>query len=720
MTTALLIAALVTLAYTFMMNLLLALCRVISYLSQLLEVFSGVRKVTLGQEKLFLVDVFFNNNAINNIYWGMALLGIVLCFGFAIFAVTRKMFDLNGRMQSSIGQIITDTLKSIFLILALSGIVTISFTVADTLLRQVNYMFQNSEGLDKAEVVEFTDEQYATMGRALSIIANYGMNPSADSRYNINDCFNRVRPELMLLRQQGVLDYNYPHTQRDASGNLVSANSWQSVLKDVADSADIRYDLKADVYYPNVVSAINNAVEIMRTDASFKPLARFEWTQSAGSDEIVLDRIVFLTGTLDAANNAAYNEAPSFDDALRRPYYTGEKSLYDKDGVDAVAQIERDFSESKYDYLVAFVLAVAVIYNTIVLLLGFVARIFNMVFLYLLAPPVLASRPLDGGGKTRQWTNAFLVQTLGVFGAFVSMRLLLIFVPIIYDPRLVLISGHAELNYFAKAVMLFAAFEATKKAGGIFNGILTDTAGMTSAQAGDMSSSAQHAIGTARNYAMMAAYKASSAIGFAASPLTNRLNKPFQRYSQLGSGPSRKERATAIERKAQEKLAVQRRFAELGGTVSGGNSGGGGGAAPSAPVADAAYTPPNTSSSAPRDFTATRKSAPVAGRLKQLSQESARPDRFGKAEVSAPQGGSIPAAPAMRPASVGQRAQQLSDRQRQANLAAGNTEKPQVRPNENGSIPKAPPIPVPRPQTGQVPDGDAFRRSRRSRDDDQS
>lgn len=644
MTTVLLIAVLVTLVYTFLTRLLLALCRVISYLTQLLEVFSGVKKVTLGQDKLFLLDVFFHNNAINNVYWGMALLGVALCFGFAIFAAARKMFDLNGRMQTSMGQIITDALKSIFLILALSGVVTVCFTVTDTLLRQVNYMFQNAEGLDKAEVVEFTDEQYATMGRALSIIANYGMNPSADSRYNINDCFNRVRPELMLLKQQGVLDYDYPDTRKDADGKVVSANSWQSVLKDVADSADIRYDLKADVYYPNVASAINRAVEIMRTDASFRPLAHFEWTHTTGTDEIVLDRIVFLTGTLNAANNALYNEKPSFDDALRRPYLTGEKPLYNTGGTDALKQIEMDFDESRFDYLVSFVLAVAVLYNLVVLLLGFVARIFNMVFLYLLAPPVLASRPLDGGGKTRQWTNAFIVQSLGVLGTFVSMRVLLIFVPVIYDPELVLISGSSSLDYFAKAVMLYAAFEAAKKANGIFTGILTDTAGMSSAQAGDMTASATRAVSTARGYAMSAAHKVGGAVSFAASPLTNRLKKPFQRYAQLGSGPSRAERDKAVEQKAQQKLAVQRRVAELGGSVSGG--GGGTNPAPSAaPRADASYSAPSAASYAPSAVSAAGKSAPVVGRVKQLEQERARPNPYAQAQVSAPQSGNIPSAP---------------------------------------------------------------------------
>ena len=116
MTTLLLIAALVAMAYAFLMNLLLASCKIIDDLTKLLEVFSGVKKVVYGNEDMFLVDVFFNNNAINNVYWGMALVGIAMCFGFAVFAVTRKMFDASGRVQASLGQIVTDTIKTIFII----------------------------------------------------------------------------------------------------------------------------------------------------------------------------------------------------------------------------------------------------------------------------------------------------------------------------------------------------------------------------------------------------------------------------------------------------------------------------------------------------------------------------------------------------------------------------------------------------------------------------
>ena len=548
---------------TLLFVILKVICWAINRLTQLFEVFSGLTKVTYRGEDTFLFDVFLKNSAVNNIYWGMALIGIVLIFAFAIFSAARKMFDLNNTNPMSTGQIVTETVKSFVLIISMNLILTMAITGTDVLLRQVNYLFTRAEGLDRPEVMEYTDEQYSAMGRALSTIANYGMNPSYNSRYNVNDCFNTIRPDLVYLEQQHVFDYNYQTT---------GVNSWQSALQEVANSADLRYELKSDVYYENVVAAMEHVLEIMKNDASFRPLERFEQYYTGNVNDIPLDRVVFLVGTLGAANNNYFNKAPSFDDALRYPYYTGEKSLYDTETTSSIDVISGDFNlnYSRFDYLVSFVLGIAILYNTFVILLNLVARMFNILFLYIIAPPVLASRPLDGGAKTKQWTTAFIIQLLGVFGNIIVMRLLLIFIPVIFDPTLVLIQGNAMLNYFGKAVILIAAYSVAKKAGRLLSGILSDTAGMQSMQAGEMSSVAQKSIYTARNAVRSAGAAVAGAAGFAAAPMINTVKKPFENYKKLGAGAG----STDIESQARERLAIENKMNELRGSGKQGGDGG--------------------------------------------------------------------------------------------------------------------------------------------------
>ena len=177
----------------------------------------------------------------------------------------------------------------------------------------------------------------------------------------------------------------------------------------------------------------------------------------------------------------------------------------------------------------SIVLGVAILVNTFLILLSLVARMFNILLLYIIAPPVLAVRPLDGGGKSKQWTIAFMIQALGVFGNIIVMRLLLIFVPVIFDADLILIADSPALNYFAKAVMLFAAYAVAKKASGLLTGIISDSAAMQSMQAGDMSDTAKKAIGAAK-----------FAAGVAAAPAINYLSRPLQAWRSLGQ-PKKKD-----------------------------------------------------------------------------------------------------------------------------------------------------------------------------------
>ena len=524
----------------------IALCKIVGLLNEMFEVFAGINKVTYNGEKEYLINIFFYNRSINNVYWGMALIGIVLAFGFAIAAVVRKLFDSGGKVQESLGQTITSFLRSVFLIIGLSAIMVVVLNSTNVLMQQINFMFNNAENLDIPVTIVYTDEQYAAMGRVLNTIGNYSLVPSYSSRYNLNTCYNEIRQDLLYLQQQGVFRYHYPET--DENGK--STKSWQSVLQTIANAADLRYDIPLDAYEDGVSRALLEAMDTLNKDASFRPLKEF--TRIAPSrTRMPLDRFVFLMGTMRAAKNARYNEQPSMDDAIRGPYYIGEKNIYDLDDVDGDFRIGFDT-----DYIIVYVACVALIWDLAVIILNCIARIFNMLFLYLMAPPIFASQPLDNGGKTKQWLTAFLVQSLSVFGTVIAMQLLLIVLPIIAGSELVLFEN-GLLNIMAKLVLVYGVFEVAKKATALFTGILADSAGWQSIQAGDMSASATKAVGGAAGLATGALGKAAGVAGrvgaFAVSPATNLISRGFNAtlgrvgswWSSLGRGSQAPREANA-------------------------------------------------------------------------------------------------------------------------------------------------------------------------------
>ena len=74
-----------------------ALCQIINILYQIFEVFSGQKEITYAGESDYLINVFFNNKVISNVYWAMAAIGMVLTVGFTIWAIVKKMFDISDK-----------------------------------------------------------------------------------------------------------------------------------------------------------------------------------------------------------------------------------------------------------------------------------------------------------------------------------------------------------------------------------------------------------------------------------------------------------------------------------------------------------------------------------------------------------------------------------------------------------------------------------------------
>ena len=140
----------------------------------------------------------------------------------------------------------------------------------------------------------------------------------------------------------------------------------------------------------------------------------------------------------------------------------------------------------KTNYLVVYIGAIVIIVNLAIILVNCIVRLFNLLFLYLIAPPVIATSPLDDGAKFGQWITAFVVQLFSVFGSVISMRLFLIYLPIVMNPAF-RITDNALINVIGKLIMIWAGCKAINKANSLLTGILSGTASHTSGMAADAS-----------------------------------------------------------------------------------------------------------------------------------------------------------------------------------------------------------------------------------------
>ena len=460
------------------------LCWLIGAIYKLFGIFAGTQSVYYKDggwsEETDLFSVFLGNKSISTVYWCMAMVGVALCFAFTIIAVIKKMADLDGKQQRSFGQIFLGSGKSILLMLLMTTIMSASIAAANAISESVNIAFNAATTGGKASSITYTGEQYAAMGRVLNTVGNYSLNPASTSRYNINACFNDIRPDLQWLQEQGVFDFYY--SEKDTNG--APRVSWQSELQKIVNAADLRFDLNMDTYSESVATAIRSVMDTMRSNASFKPLQSYTNNYDASIlDNTPLDTIVFLMATSEAAQNKAYNVNPSVTDNLRGAYYVGDKSIYDLDSV----MSDFDIAIGTFDHILIIFAAWFMIPNLVICVFNAIARMFNVLLLYLMAPLALAPMPMDDGGKFKQWTTAFVIQCFGILGIIVSMRLLMLFLPMVWNSNLVFFRNSVILDTVARLVLLIGGTEAAKKASGIITGILADNAGIQAIAAGDMS-----------------------------------------------------------------------------------------------------------------------------------------------------------------------------------------------------------------------------------------
>jgi len=472
MTTAILIAALLIFINKILFAIEKMLCQAIDVLYDMFLVFAGIKPIKVDGTPAYIVDMFLNDDSISTIYAGMALIGIVLTFAFAIGAVVKKMFDSTGeKVKATYGMILTNGFKSCLLIGLMTAIVSATVSATGILMRQINTLFDMWSSIKNPDTIVFTDSQRAGMYRVLSVVGNYTLNPSYDNRFNINSCYNEIQPDLRLLAQEGIFNYTYED----------EPTSWQYAIRKLYIAADTKEQLSIDVYNERVTAAMLFVANQIKENAIFVPLSSYTRDNPNAGDYASLGRIVMLSGSMRAAKNSTYNNNAQYTDALRAPYYFGDKDVFDYDTVD------NDFKISLFDWehLVIITIGYFLLKELAKLLINCVARIFNILLLYLTAPGFLAVMPLDDGGKFKQWTTAFVIQSLSIFGSLMAVRLMMVAIPIIMRGGVVLFENSVQ-NVIAKLIFVVGICVTTEKASGMISGILADNAGYQSIMAGDV------------------------------------------------------------------------------------------------------------------------------------------------------------------------------------------------------------------------------------------
>ena len=456
--------------FVLLYRLFQSLLNLVDFIESFFDIFAGTAKVFYQGNSDFLINIFFGHDAVTNAFWAMALIAIVLAFGFCIFQMARKAADVAGSVRQSVGQIMSNFFRCLLIILLINAITVAAINITNVLLDRINYALENAAVLDQEEQDKtFTDQEYATMAKILATVANYSVNPSADSRYNVNSCFNAIRPDLLSLYTSGFFEYDYP---LDENGHY----TWQGALALLASSADLTTELNLDTYYSDVATAIQTVSREISTYPDFAPIQSAHF---AAPQAIDTDVLIFLIAGMEASQNAMYNTG-DFNDAIRKGYVSGEKDYNN------LTQVRKDFDIWEMDYLVGYIACIVFVIIMAICIFTFIVRMFNLLLLYLTAPLFASSMPLDDGSKWQSWTQAFAIQLFSGFGMVIAMRLYLIIIPLVISNDLVFFAGDgvgtAVLNRMAQLLMVLGGAWAVLQSGSVITGILAGNPGMAAIQ----------------------------------------------------------------------------------------------------------------------------------------------------------------------------------------------------------------------------------------------
>lgn len=533
--------------FVLLYKLFRALLTLVDFVESIFDVFAGVAKVSYFKDGIeqrdYLVNVFFGQNIIAVIFWGMTAISLVLCFAFTIVALTRKILDIGSGVKQSLGQILNGALRSCMSFLFVSVICIASVNLANICLVQINYLMKNASTLmyDSDNTKTFTGEENAAMTRIMNTIANYSLNSTTENRYNINVCFNSIREDLLYLQQHQFFSYEYPME----GGH----HNWQSAITLIANSADISRDLDLETTDSSVTEAIQTVMDEIKYNPDFRPL---ESASRPEQGESSVASTIFLVSSMDAPNSSVYRDNPTFDDALRRSYLNGTKSWKN------MSTVRKDFDiwEMRYDvgYITCLVFIVIMTQCTFL----FILRLFDLLLLYIAAPAFASTIPLDDGVRFQTWRQAFTIKVISGFGSIMAMRLYLVLIQIIMDGKLRFFEDNAT-NYMCQLLFILAGSYAVLKASPLLTQIVAGNS-MAAANSEALSAALGGMVGAKLVQATGLGLRASAALAQAPGAMFRGARRLHQR------------RASAFEagRMSNESLGIGRASEHEGGNAGGG------------------------------------------------------------------------------------------------------------------------------------------------------
>ncbi len=131
-----------------------------------------------------------------------------------------------------------------------------------------------------------------------------------------------------------------------------------------------------------------------------------------------------------------------------------------------------------YDHLISLLACFLILKALFDLCMGVTKRIYEMIVLFCVSPPIVALMPLDEGAAYKNWTKAFVGKTLAAYGGVLAINFFYMLVPVLQTINVFdnvsfgIINMTGVFNYFAQLIMIIAGAVSLSSISGMISGLI--------------------------------------------------------------------------------------------------------------------------------------------------------------------------------------------------------------------------------------------------------
>lgn len=143
-----------------LMGILLWILKLVDSIFEVFKQLAGIEPVNVRGEDTDIVSVFLGNEAISNVFFGILIIAAVVCAIAMIVAIVKNFINMNGGERKSIAKISGQGLGTIFITLAMAGILMSGVFIANSFLQDVHYTFKIDDQTLGNEIFKNSVEGY--------------------------------------------------------------------------------------------------------------------------------------------------------------------------------------------------------------------------------------------------------------------------------------------------------------------------------------------------------------------------------------------------------------------------------------------------------------------------------------------------------------------------------------------------------------------------------